>query len=342
MEEIDKKSLMETIEKAVNASNKFEINNSDLKREYILSNIILYNTIAFSLNECKGTFGTGYPFYALKPNMVGALPIIQEQIDYNSQLLKDAQQSKHTHWTCYECLQKYGLTMDNLKTICRPCPNIENELKPRRVINRLPDLDLWMMCDEKQIKKIQEPLRERLYKSGFETSDVDPYKTICDVVEIAESLQINRLPQKKLPIDTHLIDKATIYTLLNEIPKVLAECASHKNKIPYLPIHPLSLRKHWQKDDEAYNFVHDFFCSFTPIEMDAEIKQMIDETRQAVAKRYDFDLLYQWTLTTGAKSTVRRFNTQALKENAYEKFAQWEKGPIPNLVNTVKDRGTSI
>lgn len=198
------------------------------------------------------------------------------------------------------------------------------------------------MCDEKQIKKIQEPLRERLYKSGFETSDVDPYKTICDVVEIAESLQINRLPQKKLPIDTHLIDKATIYTLLNQIPKVLAECAGHKNKVPYLPIHPLSLRKHWQKDDEAYNFVHDFFCSFTPIEMDAEIKQMIDETRQAVAKRYDFDLLYQWTLTTGAKSTVRRFNTQALKENAYEKFAQWEKGPIPNLVNIVNDRGTSI
>ena len=103
--------MIEFIEKTVNASNKFELTNTELKRQYIISNIILYNAIAQSISECKGTFGTGYPFYALNPDLTGALPIINEQLRYNNQLLEEAKTSTFDRWRCLECLKEKGITM---------------------------------------------------------------------------------------------------------------------------------------------------------------------------------------------------------------------------------------
>ena len=184
MENEENTELIEFIKKTVHASTKFEVNNDELKKQYILSNVILYNSIAHSIDECKGTFGTGYPFYALKPDLSGALPIINEQLRYNNELIEAAKTSKQNHWACLQCLQKNGITMENLKSVCIPCPNIEDALKPRKVINRLPDLDLWTICDEEQIATIKAPLQELLSKNGFTTSDVDPIHTINDVIKI--------------------------------------------------------------------------------------------------------------------------------------------------------------
>ena len=320
--------MIEFIEKTVNASNKFELTNTDLKRQYIISNIILYNAIATSINECKGTFGTGYPFYALNQDLTGGLPIINEQLRYNNELLEEAKKSSFERWRCLECLRDNGITMENLKVMCKPCPGMDDALKPRKVINRLPDMDLWMVCDADKIDTIKGPLQDSLQMAGYKTSDVDPVSAINDVLDIAEYLMAGKMPKKKLPIDTHIIDAATLYALIYKIPEVLAHSAKY-NRVPYLPIHPLSLRKKWQKDDTAYNYVHDFFCSFTEFEMDPKIKKLIDEVRQYVAKKYDFEQLYQWTITTGNASVPRRFETPALKEYSRKKFEAWSKGDIP-------------
>ncbi|MBQ9791294.1 MAG: hypothetical protein IJW28_01780 [Clostridia bacterium] len=320
--------MIEFIEKTVNASNKFELTNTELKRQYIISNIILYNAIAHSISECKGTFGTGYPFYALNQDLTGGLPIINEQIRYNNELLEDAKKSSFERWRCLECLKEKGITMENLKVMCKPCPGMDDALKPRKVINRLPDMDLWMVCDADKIETIKDPLQEALQRAGYKTSDVDPVATIYDVLDIAETLQSGKMPKKKLPIDTHLIDGATLYALIYQIPEVLDHSFRH-DRIPYLPIHPLSLRKKWQKDDTAYNYVHDFLCSFREFDMDPKIKKLLDEVRQHVAKKYDFDTLYQWTITTGNASVPRRFETPALKEYSRKKFEAWREGDIP-------------
>ena len=50
--------------KAAEVSTEFEENNSELKKEYIIKNIKLYNKIVSSLKEYRGSIGTGYPFYA--------------------------------------------------------------------------------------------------------------------------------------------------------------------------------------------------------------------------------------------------------------------------------------
>ena len=53
------KTPYEFCKKVADISTDFEKTNTDLKRQYIISNIILYNNIASLIAECKGTFGTG-------------------------------------------------------------------------------------------------------------------------------------------------------------------------------------------------------------------------------------------------------------------------------------------
>ena len=168
------KTPLDYCKQVAGISTDFEKLNTDLKRQYIISNIILYNNIASTIAECKGTFGTGYPFYVLDKNMQGALPVIAEQIRYNDELITQAEGSKFREWLCATCLSDNYHKMPDLKQICKTCPNIENELKPRKLINRLPDLDLWMVCDEEDIKTASGLLASQLQEFGFTTSDVDP------------------------------------------------------------------------------------------------------------------------------------------------------------------------
>ena len=174
--------------------------------------------------------------------------------------------------------------MPDLKQICKKCPQINDALKPRKVINRLPDLDMWMICEQDDIENASKKMQSHLTQFGFTTSDVDPVKTIYDLQEIVQSLKNDQMPRKKLPIDTHIIDNVTLYTLISKIPDILDYCYNH-DEIPYLPIHPLSLRKTWQKDDTAYNFVHDYLSSFSEFQMDDNLKKLLDETRKVVAKK---------------------------------------------------------
>jgi len=57
--------------KVVNISTESENNNTELKKDYIIKNIKLYNSVVGNLDICRGSFGTGYPFYALNKDMGG-------------------------------------------------------------------------------------------------------------------------------------------------------------------------------------------------------------------------------------------------------------------------------
>ena len=319
----------EIVRKAVESSNEFEKMTADIKREYIVSNIILYNAIVREIAESKGSFGTGYPFYVLDKDLKGAIPVIEEQLRYNNELLEavDAEsmnKENYIEWRCATCLREKGSIMPDLKQICKTCPEIANALKPRKVINRLPDLDMWMICDKDKIAEGANILQTKLLENGFRTSDVDPVQTIFNISTIVEDLQKGNMPDKKLPIDTHIIDNVTLYELICEIPDKLDYCF-RKDEIPYLPIHPLSLRKTWQKDDVAYNFVHDYLSSFTDFDIDKDIKAALDETRKYVANKYSLDTLYKFLLQTGPDSVARRHKTPGLKEAFEKRIDSWKE-----------------
>lgn len=94
------KFSMDYCQKSVEASSIFETNNTDLKRLYILENIKKFNNMAKYVSNYNGTFGTGYPFYALDSDLKGKLPIIEEQLRYNKELLGKIKESNKIIWLC--------------------------------------------------------------------------------------------------------------------------------------------------------------------------------------------------------------------------------------------------
>ena len=68
------------------------------------------------------------------------------------------------------------LSMKSLK-------EIEAGLKPRKVINRLPDIDMWMVCEDRYVEEAKKELRELFDELDMHTSDVDPVQSIKDFKE---------------------------------------------------------------------------------------------------------------------------------------------------------------
>ena len=323
------RETLEFVQKAAEASTDFELTNNQLKIQYFVNNIKQFQNMTSFISQSKGTFGTGYPFYVLDKNLEGSLPIINEQLRYNNELaqavLLDKEQNHYyREWRCASCLSDNAENMPDLKTICNKCPNVDPVFKPRKVINRLPDIDMWMVVSSDDISIASAKIKKGLYEFGFSTSDVNPVKSIYDVQEIANKLKAGEMPQKLLPIDSHIIEDTTLFKLISDMPDVL-EMSKRNNEVPYLPIHPLSLRKTWQKDDNAYNFVYDYLASFTEFTMDDQIQNMLNTTREYIANQYTTEELFGFLLSAGPDSAKRRHIAPELKENFYERIETWKE-----------------
>lgn len=310
--------------KVAEISSEFEEYTGSNKKDYLIHNIELYNSIVQQVSGYCGSFGTGYPFYALSKNLAGNLPVIDEQIDYNNQLIQAVANSSNTAWTCATCLFKNSSNMPDLKQVCKPCPNMDDALKPRKVINRLPDIDMWMVCEDHFINDAKDSLMFLLGKYHFHPSDINPLRTIYDITEITDSIKMGLQPTKLLPLDAHIISSSTLLSLIEQVPFTL-KCAKENNQIPYLPIHPLSYRKVWQYDDTAYNFIHDYLSSFTEFNFNSDLQQMLEETRNIISMHYTVEELYQYLLATGPESVKRRHKTLELKGRFEERIESWKK-----------------
>ena len=308
---------------AAEASTRFEKNNSELKRLYLIKNIDTINTIMGMVPGYCGSFGTGYPFYALNSKLEGQLPIIDEQIRYNEELFKEAQQLGTT-WVCAKCLSTTGQNMPDLKQICKPCPQLADSLKPRKVINRLPDVDMWMVCADSEVESAKTTLSKLFDSFGMYTSDVDPVQTIKDVTEISIDIQNGKMPTKLLPLDIHIIEYSTLSNLFNQIPFVLQK-SMEENNVTYLPIHPTSLRKKWQHDDVAYNFVLDFLYTMTPFSFEKNLDCKLDFTRGIISQAFDNDQLTAFLHSVAPASVERRFQTPQLQKTYERRIESWRK-----------------
>lgn len=214
--------------------------------------------------------------------------------------------------------------MPDLKSICKPCPHIDKELKPRKIINRLPDIDMWMVCKDGYIDVAKDELSALFYQYNIHPSDIDPIQTIDDMSKIAEDLKNGIMPTKQLPLDAHIIGYETIASLIEQVPTILQQ-ATEENKIPYLPIRPLSYRKVWQYDDEAYNFIYDYLSAFTEFSFEDSLQQTLTKTRSIVASSYSFDQLYDFLIASAQDSNKRRFKTLELKDRFRERIESWKK-----------------
>ena len=305
-------------------SSIFELCNNDLKKKYLIKNINTINTIMENTPGYCGSFGTGYPFYTLKGDLSGNLPIIKEQLRYNDELVSNAKNSDKEEWICAECLRSKGHTFPDLKQICKPCPQIENELKPRKILNRLPDIDMWMICQDYYIDEAKDNLIQLFEKFNMHTSDVNPLQTIQDVEEIVTDIKIGKMPSKKLPLDIHIIEYSKFNELLEEVPFVL-QYAVENNTIPYLPIHPISLRKTWQYDDTAYNFILDFLFSMTEFNLDDNLTKKLRQSRLLISNAFTNQQLFDILHSVAPNSVHRRLETKHLQKAYERRIDSWKK-----------------
>lgn len=214
--------------------------------------------------------------------------------------------------------------MPDLKQYCKPCPNMDNELKPRKIINRLPDIDMWMVCNQRDVLYTQEQLIYLFNKYQLYTSDVDPLRTIRDVEEIVKSLREGKMPKKNLPIDAHIMDYETFYSLILKVPQTISE-AFVRREIPYIPILPYSYRKKWQHDDMAYNFVHDYLYALTEYNFDEDLQDILNKTRKEIAENFSVEELYALATNTGSDSVKRRNETKILARRFESRVNSWKR-----------------
>lgn len=307
---------------AAEASTRFERLNNDLKRRYLIRNIDTINSVMSRMPGYKGSFGTGYPFYVLDENLEGKLPVINEQIRYNDELVQEA--CGLDCWQCEDCLSTRGTWMPDLKMICKPCPQVKDSIKPRKVINRLPDVDMWMICEDGKVEEAKKRLVQVFDSLDMHTSDVDPVKTIKDVDEIVTELENGKMPKKMLPLDVHVIEYSKFSSLLDEIPFCLFS-AMEDGQVPYLPIHPHSLRKTWQHDDTAYNFALDYLLSITPFDWENRLQRKYDLSKMIVGNSFSQDDLKEMLDRVAPDSVKRRMATPQLQKRYESRVESWKK-----------------
>ena len=318
----------------------FEMCNSDLKRQYFIRNIEGFNKIASMTNVCCGTFGTGYPFYVLDEELQGQLPVIQEQIRYNAELIRHATRTEFQEWTCSGCLPENYDDMPDLKQVCKPCPNMDSELKPRKFINRLPDIDMWIVCRDGHVEDAQEQLTELFKRFNIHTSDVDPLQSIQDVGEITDSLKKGIMPSKFLPIDAHIIEYSKIKGLMEQVPSILQRASQDPtHRSPYLPIHPKSYRKKWQYDDEAYNYIYDFLSAFTAFNFDDELMGTLEKARKTVVENYSSIELFTFMIQSATEANKRRFRNHDLMRCFSNRMKSWGRIQIPDGQESSRNSG---
>ena len=313
---------MNTCMKAADASTRFERLNNDLKRRYFIKNMERINTIMENTPGYCGSFGTGYPFYVLDDNLQGQLPIINEQIRYNTELY-DAAAGKEG-WACEECLNTRGSRMPDLKRFCKVCPQVDDAIKPRKVLNRLPDVDMWMICQDDKVEEAKTVMVELFKSYGMHTSDVDPVGTVDEIEEIVTQLEEGRMPSKMLPLDVHIISYSEFASLLDEIPFAICN-AMDNNVTPYLPIHPQSLRKTWQYDDTAYNFVLDFLLSMTPFNWEKKLDRKLRLSRMVIGDMFTEEDLKSILEKVAPDSVKRRMETKQLQKRYESRVNSWIK-----------------
>ena len=310
----------------VESSNKFEENNfknKDLKKMYIKKNIDIINSVMEHTTGYRGSFGTGYPFYAIDSDFKEDLPVIKEQIRYNEELRTTILNAKLKKWPCESCLPVNGPYMEDLKQICIPCPRLEKELKPRKVINRLPDIDMWMVCEDTKVEEAKKELKETFDQLGMHTSDVNPIQTFKEFKEIITDLEDGKMPIKMLPLDVHVVKYSELSNLLDQVPFTILN-SSNLGEVPYLPILPDSLRKKWQKDDEAYNFTLDFLYSMTDFNFEEILKQRLDYTRNLVAIQLTEENSMEILDLVSPDSVKRRFENKTLKKSYKRRINSWK------------------
>ena len=79
-----------------------------------------------------------------------------------------------------------------------------------------------------------------------------------------------------------------------------------------------------QKDDQAYNFIYDYFSAFTEFDFMDELQESLNATRLEIANQYTADELFEFLINSATPANVRRFESPELKTYFMKKIRSWK------------------
>lgn len=188
----------------------------------------------------------------------------------------------------------------------------------------IKNIDMWMICADDKIEEAKVGLVKLFENYDMHTSDIDPVRTINDMEDIVSDLETGKMPSKKLPLDIHIIEYSKFSSLLDEIPFSLLN-AMDMTTVPYLPIHPISLRKTWQYDDVAYNFAFDYLFSLTPFSWEDDLNNKLMKSRFELRSLFSEDDLIEIFDLVASDAVKRRFETKTVKKCYGRRLKLWEE-----------------
>ncbi len=85
------------------------------------------------------------------------------------------------------------------------------------------------------------------------------------------------------------------------------------------------LRKTWQKDDEAYNFVLDYMFTLTPFNWDKGLQSKLDFSRYVVGAAFSEDEMEDILYKVTPVSVERRLKSPELQKIYRESVQSWKR-----------------
>ena len=299
---------------ALELSATFVADESVFKGKYLESEFEEFTEVASAVPGVIGTFATGYPFYAQKPDGgIHNIPEIQRYIgEFNSKITEDEARGIGG-WLCGMC--DMVLELPDLKQACNPCDVVS--IKPRDIFRAMPDLDFWVIAEDKALgSDLEVSLQREVEQAGYVTSDVNILRAIDSATEVMTSVAKKSMPRERLPIDLHIVGFSQFADVLKRAPDAIA-------RKEMLPIAPRSWHKRWEPTDSPYDAAKDYLFSLTPGKLDnTYLRTLLTESRAATKKMIAEEEPADLVAARAAKE-ARQLQTPGVKSALRRRIASW-------------------
>ena len=256
-----------------------------------------------------GSFGLGYPFYAKVQDGFVKVDEINNFIENNLIQIKkiSSKEGISASLACIECQAQNNLP--DLRSVCSNCDRVNPDIKPRKVLKMLPDMDILIVLrsvDDDTLHDIQTTLN----KEGYVQSDISIKNALESIKDVLSSLKNGKNTNSKIPIDLHVVSYKQFNAAFNQIQN--GEKALIKSK---------ALHMTWEDYDLPFWF--DFVFSATELgSLDEELKDKVLELRKIIKRNYSEDELIN-ELRKNYPRAQRILDTKEIEISLRNKIKSW-------------------
>ena len=195
--------------------------------------------------------------------------------------------------------------------------DLNEDIEKHEVLNPL------LFDENDELKPEIKEAIEKIVNQFVEDLKTDSVKIeVKDVILVGSNVSYNYT--KDSDLDIHIIEYSTLSNLFDQIPFAL-QSSIEDGTVPYLPIHPVSLRKTWQHDDVAYNFILDFLYTMTPFSLDGNLANKLEFSRRIISNTFTNEQLTDALHSVASPSVERRFETPQLQKTYERRIDSWRK-----------------